>query len=320
MRKLLALSCLAVGVALGVFVVLGTGHVARGMPAPPPPAQNGDVNGDGTLDISDAVYLLLFMFREGTPPVDCTGSAELVGRVRGLEAEEDALYNQIFALEEERDGLKSQLATRDRELVECRAQVNVLGPRAFVPATGQKSCFDTGGNSVPCDSPEWIGQDGYYRKGCPREGRYIDNGDGTVTDGCTLLQWQKYVLFDGQEFPDHDGLTTWEDALHLCERLDYWGHDDWRLPNINELASLDRVSSDGSLAPDPGGRQIPELNWGDHTYNGAGQEIPPANIFWSSTSIQGGSFIYVWHSNSGAWIDSSRIVRHYVRAVRGPIQ
>src|SRR5882762_11475535 len=44
MRKLLALSCLAVGVALGVFVVLGTGHVARGMPAPPPPAQNGDVN------------------------------------------------------------------------------------------------------------------------------------------------------------------------------------------------------------------------------------------------------------------------------------
>ena len=35
----------------------------------PEPALNGDVNGDERLDMSDAIYLLLHIFRDGPEPV-----------------------------------------------------------------------------------------------------------------------------------------------------------------------------------------------------------------------------------------------------------
>ena len=56
----------------------------------------------------------------------------------------------------------------------------------------------------------------------------VDNGDGTVTDTETGLMWQQ----------DEAGAMNWESALSYCENLQLAGHDDWRLPNINELQSL----------------------------------------------------------------------------------
>ena len=47
--------------------------------------QNGDVNGDARLDMSDAVYLLLHMFRDGPEPVALADSPELLERVARLE-------------------------------------------------------------------------------------------------------------------------------------------------------------------------------------------------------------------------------------------
>src|SRR5437867_10113109 len=52
----------------------------------------------------------------------------------------------------------------------------------------QRACYDSNSNYVACDSPELIGRDGYYQLGCPRQNRFIDNGHGTVTDGCPMLQ------------------------------------------------------------------------------------------------------------------------------------
>ena len=60
-----------------------------------------------------------------------------------------------------------------------------------LPATGQTTCYDTEGNVINCGSAEWPGQDGFYQAGCPSAGRFVDNGDGTVTDSCTGLVWQK---------------------------------------------------------------------------------------------------------------------------------
>ena len=34
---------------------------------------NGDVNGDGARDLSDAIYLLTFLFQGGDPPLPCPG-------------------------------------------------------------------------------------------------------------------------------------------------------------------------------------------------------------------------------------------------------
>ena len=56
-----------------------------------------------------------------------------------------------------------------------------------------------------------------------------DNDDGTVTDLETGLMWQQDTA---------PGTYTWREALPYCENLTLDGHDDWRLPNRNELQSI----------------------------------------------------------------------------------
>jgi len=59
-------------------------------------------------------------------------------------------------------------------------------------------------------------------------GAFLVNGDGTVTDTSTGLMWQQETA----------GSMSWEAAVNYCESLILAGHDDWRLPNINELQSI----------------------------------------------------------------------------------
>ena len=58
------------------------------------------------------------------------------------------------------------------------------------------------------------------------EGRFVDNGDGTVTDNCTGLMWAKNSTPTSYH---------WQAALQYCDALDFAGHTDWRPPNIMEL-------------------------------------------------------------------------------------
>ncbi len=75
------------------------------------------------------------------------------------------------------------------------------------------------------------GDDGDLQVGLPiPDPRFIDHGDGTVTDLLTGLMWLKNAnLF---------GLRRWEDADAQVRGLTYAGYDDWVIPNINELLSL----------------------------------------------------------------------------------
>ncbi len=57
---------------------------------------------------------------------------------------------------------------------------------------------------------------------------YVDNGNGTVTDTKTGLQWQ----------PGEAGAMKWSSAVAYCEGLSLGGSSDWRLPNARELESL----------------------------------------------------------------------------------
>ena len=59
--------------------------------------------------------------------------------------------------------------------------------------------------------------------------RFIDNGDGTVTDQLSNLIWQKVP---------NTGTFSWEQALTFAENLNLAGANDWRVPNIKELQSL----------------------------------------------------------------------------------
>lgn len=119
----------------------------------------------------------------------------------------------------------------------------VRGESSLVARTGQKECWvldrtqQTGVRKIPCAG---TGQDGDIRAGVPwPEPRFSDNDDGTVTDNLTGLVWLK----DGNVF----GTRKWQEALDLCNSLssDQYGltdgskPGDWRLPNINELRSLE---------------------------------------------------------------------------------
>jgi len=81
------------------------------------------------------------------------------------------------------------------------------------------------------------GDDGFYQKGFPAsDDRFLDHGDGTVTDRATGLMWKKVGFQEGK---------TWAEALAAVEALDFAGYTDWRLPNIVELNSIVDYESSG---------------------------------------------------------------------------
>jgi len=146
---------------------------------------NGDVNGDGMLNIADPVHLCRFLFSDGPAPVP----------------------------------------------IVCRVTA--------VPSTGQTKCYDQAGSEIPCDNADFPGQDGAYQAGCPTEGRFTDNGNGTVTDNCTGLMWQKATAdVSGNGSIGDEDRPDWQAALEHCESLSLADHDDWRLPNVRELQSI----------------------------------------------------------------------------------
>ncbi len=141
------------------------------------------------------------------------------------------------------------------------------GPPAAsgLPDTGQSKCYDASGAEISCESATCSGQDGSYATGCPREGRFTDNGDGTVTDHCTGLMWQKDtadVNGDGRVSPEWDGgdLVQWCNALTYCEGLSFAGHDDWKLPDVRELQSIVDYGRFGP-AMDPVFGAFPDWYW-----------------------------------------------------------
>ncbi len=164
-------------------------------------------------------------------------------------------------------------------------------PPSSLPATGQTTCYDSNENAIECASAEYPGQDGFYRKGCSSAVRFVDNGDGTVTDTCTGLMWQK----ESTPVP-----SAWQNALQYCESLQLAGHGDWRLPNMRELESILDY-----------GRYFPSL---DSAFEGG------FDSHWSSTTYSFGPR-YAWsiafHQGTVA-IANKNVADRIVRAVRGP--
>lgn len=109
----------------------------------------------------------------------------------------------------------------------------------------------------------------------PISSRYIDNKNGTVTDTITCLQWQKSSMSVSE---NNGNPVNWQTALSLSENLSLGGHDDWRLPNINELHSLlDYSRVNPAIAP-------------------VFDNIRGVEVYWSSTSGISGNTNSAWQT------------------------
>ena len=59
--------------------------------------------------------------------------------------------------------------------------------------------------------------------------RFVNNGDGTITDTKTGLMWATR---------DNGEPINWKDARSYCQSYIGGGHKDWRMPTLAELKSL----------------------------------------------------------------------------------
>jgi len=113
---------------------------------------------------------------------------------------------------------------------------------SIVPATGQLQCFDNLGNVIACAG---TGQDGALQTGqhWPRP-RFTGESD-CIRDRLTGLGWAGRG--DISRTP-----VNWQQALDRLadiNRSGLAGRHDWRLPNINELASLVDCSAHSPALP-----------------------------------------------------------------------
>ncbi len=116
--------------------------------------------------------------------------------------------------------------------------------------TGQAKSFDTNGNEVTDGS---VKDDGYYRKGL-NHNYTRDDVSGIVTDYVTGLMWQddanvsnvikpwlsveNYTTCENNHSSPACSDTAGDTAATYCERLILGGHNDWRLPNGEELEGI----------------------------------------------------------------------------------
>jgi hypothetical protein len=122
-----------------------------------------------------------------------------------------------------------------------------------------------------------------------------EESDYVVLDNYTTLMWE--VKTDGNKTTEY----TWEQALTYCEATmdGYAGYDDWRLPNIKELASIVDLET---VSPAIDTAYFPNTQSGH---------------YWSSTTYLG-STSYVWYVSfyDGSDLTNYKTSTHYVRCTR----
>jgi len=110
---------------------------------------------------------------------------------------------------------------------------------ANIRKTGQTTCYDSEGNEIDCAG---TGQDGEIQAGITwPDPRFTDNGDGTIKDNLTGLNWM--------QDPTVLGEMSWQESLNYLSGLNDVGGGNNRLPNVNEIMSLIDFSKTASMIP-----------------------------------------------------------------------
>lgn len=119
-------------------------------------------------------------------------------------------------------------------------------PESLFPASGQTTAYRAG-TRASRGRPVAVPDDGTLRAGAAL--RFVDNGDGTISDGNTGLMWEK-KCGGGGGLHDYRRVYRWADrsadetiwgwiaAINAERTTGFAGYDDWRIPNVKELQSI----------------------------------------------------------------------------------
>jgi Protein of unknown function (DUF1566) len=150
--------------------------------------------------------------------------------------------------------------------------------------------------------------------------RYRDNGDGTVKDLETNLEWMHCSLGQDLLSTTCEGMAKpykWNDAIEASINFTFAGHDDWHVPTVDELKTLIHCSSNTPKTWNDTGDKCK----GSYEYPTIVKEAFPntPNWYWSSSAD---AFL-----NSNAWYvffnygytgSYSKGNSNHVRLVRNP--
>jgi len=135
--------------------------------------------------------------------------------------------------------------------------------------------------------------------------RYSDQGDGTIVDTKTNLQWMQFAL--GQSWNGRINLSeakryNWQEALNAADTLNqtggFAGYQDWRVPTIDELKTLVERGKKPAI-------------------NHAVFPATPLSLFWSSTSavhVNHSAWAVYFYGGSAYWYGKTSY--YYLRLVR----
>jgi hypothetical protein len=137
----------------------------------------------------------------------------------------------------------------------------------------------------------------------------VDNGDGTVTDKTTGLMWQK----SGSAAVQKGNLV--KNYLRQLNRDRFAGHSNWRLPTIDELASLLEKKNIEGFYIDPIFDKRQEQCWTADT-----EEVAYSKSFfetWAVNFKEGRIKVIIWATKKAHYrLYTDYDVSLYTRAVR----
>lgn len=132
---------------------------------------------------------------------------------------------------------------------------------------------------------------------------YDVHADGTVTDTRTGLMWKRCSegqSWNGSTCTGSASIFNWADALNHVLTLTDAGHEDWRLPNINELESL-----------------VEDCTYGPAINTDIFPNTPSSHFWSASPNAFDSSGAWSVYFGDGVSYDSDRSSYLRVRAVRG---
>ncbi len=146
------------------------------------------------------------------------------------------------------------------------------------------------------------GDDGENQKGYPKTPpRFVDNGDGTITDKASGLMWIKDPGELGGIWgnPEEPAAVNWGQAVQNIGGVPYAGHSDWRCANLKELLSIMDY-----------GKSSPSIDETFFPFN-------TSDYYWTSTTYwDDTSYAWIVDTNDGSVVTDDQINSWYVMLVR----